>query len=103
MRGLAIVFVIVLAIGAAEALAHDPYSEWHAPDNPGLSCCNGDDCRPTRAWLGDDGRWRAWDGLGWIIIPPGRVLPTDYAGDGRAHLCEKLGAVYCFSPSQPKS
>ena len=108
-RGVATLAVIVLAIGAAvqamwpvRARAHDPYSTWTAPDNPGLSCCNSSDCRPTRAYMGDDGLWRAWDGINWLTIPPGRVLPTDYAGDGRNHLCEKMGAVYCFSPGQPR-
>lgn len=41
------------------AHSHDPYSGWSPPDNPGTSCCNGVDCRPTRAYLGYDGLWRA--------------------------------------------
>ena len=108
VRTVATAAVILLAIWAvAVALgwpvrAHGPYSDWTAPDNPALSCCNDSDCRPTRAYMGDDGLWRAWDGINWLTIPPGRVLPTDYAGDGRNHLCEKMGAVYCFSPGQPR-
>lgn len=82
------------------AWAHDPYSTWQQPDVPGMSCCNRDDCRPTRAYLGDDGRWRAWDGLGWLVVPPGKMLPTDLAGDGRSHLCERGGRVLCFTPGQ---
>jgi hypothetical protein len=84
------------------AWAHDPYSSWRKPDNPAVSCCHGIDCRPTRAFMGEDGRWRAWDGLGWVIVPPGTVLPTDLAGDGRSHLCERAGRVLCFSPTTPK-
>ena len=89
------------AEGHAEG--HDTYSTWQRPDVGG-SCCNDSDCRPTRAYLGEDGRWRAWDGLGWIIIPPGKVLPTDLAKDGRSHICASPeGAVYCFSPAGPRS
>ena len=87
---------------ARPAWSHDPYTHWRQPDNPAASCCHGDDCRPTRAYMGEDGRWRAWDGLGWVIVPPGRVLPTDLAGDGRNHLCERAGRVLCFSPTMPK-
>lgn len=100
--------VVVLSIAAAvgisikPAWSHDPYSDWVAPDNPGLSCCHGADCRPTRAFMANDGLWRAWNGRMWLPVPPGRVLPTDYAGDGRSHLCEKLEVIYCFTPSEPK-
>lgn len=90
-------------IGVATiALAHDPYGSWRQPDNPAVSCCNGQDCRPTRAFLGDDGRWRAWNGTVWLTVPAGCVLPTDLAGDGRSHLCEVEGHIYCFSPTTPK-
>ncbi|MEI8154996.1 MAG: hypothetical protein WCG92_25980 [Hyphomicrobiales bacterium] len=69
---LALLFGFVLAIGAArEGRAHDPYSTWTSPDNPNLSCCNDADCRPTRAYLVDDGLWRAWDGIVWLTVPPG--------------------------------
>lgn len=109
-RAIATLFVIVLAIGAAvqacwpkPARAHDPYSQWKAPNNPNVSCCNNEDCRPTRAYLGDDGLWRAWNGKEWLTVPPDRMLPTDYAKDGRSHLCEKMGYIYCFSGAEPKS
>lgn len=108
-RGLATLFVIVLAIGAVvsacwpkPARAHDPYSGWKQPDSPSVSCCDDTDCRPTRAYMGDDGLWRAWDGVAWLTIPASKVLPTDFAKDGRNHLCEKMGAVYCFTPGQPR-
>lgn len=78
---------------------HDIYKDWSQPDNPHVSCCNDKDCRPTRAYLTDEG-WRAWNGRAWLLIPPNRVLPTDHAGDGRSHLCEMDGHVYCFSPGQ---
>ncbi|MFO1081853.1 MAG: hypothetical protein U1E23_14640 [Reyranellaceae bacterium] len=74
--------IAVLGVLVVAAYAHDPYGSWRQPDNPAVSCCNGQDCRPTRAYLGEDGRWRAWD--------------------GRSHLCEAGGHVYCFSPTSPK-
>lgn len=101
-RGLAILFSIVLLIGAArEVLAHDPYSGWRQPDKSNTSCCDDTDCRPTRAYLGDDGLWRAWDGINWLTIPKSKLLPPDFAKDGRNHLCEKLGVIHCFTPGRP--
>lgn len=104
----ALLLVLALAMAAWlltvpwPAAAHDPYMDWRQPDNPGASCCHGEDCRPTRAYIGEDGRWRAWDGLGWIIVPASKLLPTDLARDGRSHLCERAGRVLCFSPTGPK-
>jgi hypothetical protein len=104
--------MLLLLIGCAEALAqsgqhgdghaqmHDLYKGWHPPGNPFTSCCNDADCRPTRAFVDEEGRWRAWNGSGWLIVPQERVLPADYAGDGRSHLCEKEGFVYCFTPGE---
>ena len=112
--------MLLLLIGCAEALAqagrpfddaqgrhgeghaemHDIYKHWSPPLNPGTSCCNNADCRPTRAFVDSDGHWRAWNGSAWLLVPQERVLPTDYAGDGRSHLCENEGFVYCFSPGE---
>ncbi|MBV8187942.1 MAG: hypothetical protein JOY64_17075 [Alphaproteobacteria bacterium] len=101
-----------LALGGALALAqsgqhgdghaamHDIYKNWHPPQNPGTSCCNNADCRPTRAFVDDDGHWRAWNGSAWLSIPQERVLPANFAGDGRSHICEKDGFVYCFAPGE---
>ena len=50
-----------------------------------------------------DGQWRAWNGLRWLVVPSERVLPTDFAGDGRSHLCEKQDFIYCFTPAPPRS
>jgi hypothetical protein len=96
-----IIGTIVLAMIVSPVVAHDIYKDWRQPDNPNVSCCNDKDCRPTRAYLTDEG-WRAWNGQVWLLIPKERVLPTDYAGDGRSHLCESSGHVYCFSPGQPR-
>jgi hypothetical protein len=67
------------------------------------SCCNNADCRPTRAYVDDNGRWRAWNGTMWLVVPWDRVLPTDFAGDGRSHLCEKGEFIYCFMPGEVRS
>ena len=91
-----------LGPGDHHPLHADHYQKWQRPDGAG-SCCNNQDCRPTRAFLGDDGLWRAWDGRDWLVIPASKLLPADHAGDGRSHLCATPeGTVYCFSPSQPK-
>ncbi len=111
-RWVATLFAIVLAFGAVvqvflplRARAHDIYDgpEWKVPNNPAVSCCNNTDCRATRAYVGEDGLWRAWTGAKWLTVPADRLLPTDLAKDGRAHLCEKGDWIYCFSPSEPKS
>src|SRR5258708_3130958 len=50
--------------GRGHAERHDWYQQLKQPGT-GFSCCNGTtngiegDCRPTRAYLGDDGTWRA--------------------------------------------
>ena len=38
--------------------------------------------------------------LPWLTVPKEVVLPTDYGNDGRSHLCENLGYIYCFTPGQ---
>ena len=89
--------------GVGHAEMHDVYKAWHPPDNPRTSCCNNADCRPTRAYVDENGIWRAWNGLLWLVVPPERTLPTDFAGDGRSHLCESKGYIYCFTPGPPRS
>jgi hypothetical protein len=86
--------------GDGHAQMHDVYEHWHPPQNPGTSCCNNADCRPTRAFVDGEGQWRAWNGSAWLLVPQERVLPANYAGDGRSHLCEKEGFVYCFTPGE---
>lgn len=101
-RFIAVSFVVVFLLGCmiATARGHDPYTDWRKPDNPAVSCCNGDDCRPTRAYVGEDGLWRAWNGAEWLVVPREVMLPPDYAGDGRSHICERGSFIYCFTPGQ---
>lgn len=110
---LALIFALGFLIGRASAQSgrhgdghaemHDRYRHWSPPGNPGTSCCNDADCRPTRAFVDTEGNWRAWNGSAWLIVPQERMLPADYAGDGRCHLCAREDTVYCFSPCDPKS
>lgn len=103
---LAILVVLSFLAGmlAQRAWAHDPYSSWKVPGNPNVSCCNLDDCRPTRAYVGEDGLWRAWNAdIGeWLTVNPGALLPADYAGDGRSHLCARGNYVFCFTPGDAR-
>lgn len=97
------------AHGDGHAQQHDIYKNWSPPNNPGTSCCSAEkpdgsgDCRPTRAFVDEDGNWQAWNGRVWLVVPPDRILPPNYAGDGRSHLCEREQFIYCFSPAEPKS
>lgn len=89
------------AHGVGHAQMHPQYKGWRQPSN-GLSCCNDSDCRPTRARGDLDGNWEAWDGYRWIPIPPASILKMQ-SPDGRSHLCEAGGRVFCFVPAGPKS
>jgi hypothetical protein len=84
--------------GEGHEQMHDIYKSWHPPNYPSSSCCNNADCRPTRAFVDGEGRWRAWNGSTWLVVPRDRVLPTNYAGDGRSHLCERNELIFCFVP-----
>ncbi len=86
--------------GDGHAEMHDIYKRWTPPQNPNTSCCDNSDCRPTRAFVDDEGHWRAWNGVLWLQVPQDRVLPPNHAGDGRSHLCEKEQFIYCFAPGE---
>jgi hypothetical protein len=94
--------------GQGHAENHDWYKELKQPGT-GYSCCNGSspgvegDCRPTRAYQGDDGKWRALINGRWVDVPPRVVLQT-LAPDGRSHICaSRSGLIYCFLGGSPKS
>jgi hypothetical protein len=93
-------------IGHAEN--HDWYTDLKQPGT-GYSCCNGSvngvdgDCRPTRAYLQEDGVWRAMIDGHWTPVPP-RVVLKSLAPDGNSHICAgKSGVIYCFIGGSPKS
>jgi hypothetical protein len=94
--------------GVGHADNHDWYRELKQPGT-GYSCCNGTtngvegDCRPTRAYLQDDGVWRALVDGKWVPVPPRAVL-KQLAPDGNSHICaSKSGTIYCFIGGIPKS
>ena len=94
--------------GENHAQSHDWYQELKQPGT-GYSCCNGamngveGDCRPTRAYLQDDGTWKAMIEGRWMPVPP-RVVLKSLAPDGNSHICAgKSGMIYCFIGGSPKS
>ena len=94
--------------GQGHAENHDWYKELKQPGT-GYSCCNGTvngvegDCRPTRAYLQDDGTWRALIDGRWVPVPP-RVVLKQLAPDGNSHICaSRSGLIYCFLGGSPKS
>ncbi len=94
--------------GDGHAQNHDWYQDLKQPDT-GYSCCNGrsasseGDCRPTRAYLSDDGMWYAMIDGRWVPVPP-RVVLRQLAPDGRSHVCvSKSGTIHCFLGGSPKS
>jgi hypothetical protein len=94
--------------GRGHAENHDWYQELKQPGT-GYSCCNGTangiegDCRPTRAYLTEEGQWRALIDGKWVLVPPRAVL-KQLAPDGRSHICaSRSGVVYCFLGGSPKS
>lgn len=88
--------------GDGHAEMHDTYKDWHPPSNPETSCCNNQDCRPTRAYVDDEGHWRALVDGQWLVVPSERMLPPDFAHDGRSHVCASGSFIYCFTPAEPK-
>ena len=93
--------------GHGHAQNHDWYQELKQPST-GYSCCNGTangvegDCRPTRAYLNEDGQWYALLEGRWVQVPPTVVL-KQLAPDGRSHICaNKTGKIYCFLGGSPK-
>jgi hypothetical protein len=102
---IALLFVFALSAMAqsgahgGHAEHHDEYKTWRNVET-GVSCCSARDCRSTTARPGVDG-WEAWDGHGWLAIPEGALLPF-HARDGRSHLCEINGQVFCFTPAETR-
>jgi hypothetical protein len=104
VRGVAVLFVIVLAIGAVlQAFAHDIYGGWTQPDT-GRSCCSDRDCQPARSYRGDDGLAYVWLNGRWRPVPPRRVLAIP-SPDGASHVCADpmTDEIFCFVEGQPKS
>ena len=97
------VFALVLLSGPVWAHDHEgvSYDKWTQPDN-GASCCNNKDCRPSRAYMHEDGLWRAWNGSEWVAVPPGKVIEKP-SPDGRTHWCGVGSTTYCLLVGDTKS
>jgi hypothetical protein len=93
--------------GLGHSENHDWYKDLKQPGT-GYSCCNGTvngaegDCRPTRAYMNDEGVWYALLEGRWVQVSPNVVL-DQMAPDGRSHICaNKTGRIYCFLRGSPK-
>jgi hypothetical protein len=93
--------------GQGHAENHDWYKDLKQPGT-GLACCNGTtkdaegDCRPTRAYMNDDGMWYAFLNGRWVPVPP-RVVLKQLAPDGSSHICaSKSGMIFCFLGGSPR-
>ncbi|HYC66524.1 MAG TPA: hypothetical protein VEC14_17470 [Reyranellaceae bacterium] len=94
--------------GQGHAENHDWYQELRQPGTS-YSCCRGTkdgiegDCRPTRAYQDDEGRWRALVNGRWVHVPPRTVL-NQLSPDGRSHICaNQSGIIFCFLGGSPRS
>ena len=101
--GVVVAFALILALSYVQsARAHDWYGDLKQPGT-GYSCCNGEDCRPTRAYRDADGIWHAWVNGKEVTVPRHLVLEK-VAPDGNSHICaSKSGTIYCFVGGVPKS
>jgi len=99
------------AFGCGHAEQHHQYQEWKPITGKG-SCCNGEDCRPVKARVEDDGSWSVWipEFRRWVPVPAFAVGEPDRFGDGRSHVCSTKPVaalpvfhIFCFSPTGSKS
>ena len=100
----ALVLALPLAPGAQaqdgqHGVGHAAHHEWYKTlisPQTGASCCNNEDCRPTRAYVDDDGAWHALLDGQWISVPREKVLSTK-APDGNSHICANSSAIFASS------
>lgn len=100
---IAMVGLVVVAKGQehrhpiADAPIHEQfYSNWMRPDNPNVSCCNKEDCRPTVIhWMAGHPYGERKDGT-WIRIPEAKIELNRDSPDGRSHICSVGDTVFCF-------
>jgi len=78
-------------------VGHDALHHWYEtlrqPGN-GASCCNNQDCRPTRSRLVEGGGVQVeLDGV-WTPVPPGKILNVP-SPDLQSHVCApKAGSLF---------
>ncbi|MBX3500453.1 MAG: hypothetical protein KF889_13470 [Alphaproteobacteria bacterium] len=87
--------------GLGHAEMHDWYRTLRHPFT-GRLCCDNRDCRPTRAYVDDEGYWRAMLDGHWVLVPDDVVL-KNASPDGRSHICaNERGVIFCFVGGVPK-
>jgi len=87
--------------GHGHAEQHDWYRTLIHPFT-GRPCCDERDCRPTRAYVDDEGLWRAMLDGRWVVVPNDVVL-RNASPDGRSHICANgRGVIFCFVGGVPK-
>lgn len=91
--------VLCVLVWAFPAAAHDGYEKWR--DRKGYGCCDQTDCRPARAYPGEDGLWRVLTNGREYTVPADAVLSIP-SPDGRSHVCIAPGAIEprCFVPGE---
>lgn len=88
--------------GAGHSEHHGWYRKLLQPHSA-ASCCGERDCRPTRAYIDDNGAWWAQLSGRWVEVPGDVVLKTR-APDGNSHICaNEVGIILCFVGGVPKS
>lgn len=74
-------------------VGHDELHQWYRTlkhPSTGYDCCDGEDCRPTSAWIQNGSVEVLVDGE-WTKIPEGSLVPTE-PPDGRTHVCAPKGS-----------
>jgi len=112
LAGLVVVPMLAISVNAFGQADYGGYGgpghpeiyDWYRDlKQPGSAhpCCNGDrpgfvgDCRPTRAYIDDDGRWHATLDGQWVPVPP-RVILDQKSPDGVSHSAPTHLASYAF-------
>lgn len=97
-----IIALVLIAVGLAlfatpargqqhgdHGFKHSEHHEWYKglmrPDNPKISCCSHEDCRPTETRVKGETVEAKIDGE-WYTIPPEKILPKA-APDLGSHIC----------------
>jgi len=73
-------------------VGHDPMHDWYKTlrhPGTGYECCDGRDCRPTRARHSSRGLEVQVDGE-WTLVPPDSIVKA-MPPDGSAHVCAHKG------------
>ena len=99
MKGL--IFLLLLSGALPVHGEGEPNAAWFnsLTDREGYSCCRGEDCSTTEAWL-QGGHWKAIFKERVVDVPDEKVIrPVRPNPTGEAVLCIGFsGVVHCFVP-----